>query len=466
VLAKTAPSRHSTVGLAVVVALAAIAIAAPASAQSPTVLPPQWGQGGPLAGQGVWVWQLRRSEHGSPTAIASRARTAGMNTVLIKSSDAITFWPQFSRLLVTQLQAGGVHVCAWQYVYGRYPAAEARLGARAASLGAECLVIDAEKQYEGHYAQASRYVAALRSLVGAGYPVALASFPYVDHHPAFPYSEFLGPSGAQYNVPQVYWKALGTTVDRALTHTYAVNAAYDRPILPLGQLWMNPRPAEIQRFCSLAGTYGSNGVSWWNWQSASPRAWDAAAELCRLSTLPAAPQPTSPTPQPTSPAPQPTPEPTSPRPPSTPQPTSPTPQPTSPAPTPKPEDPTLRGGAMGDPVVWAQEHLPGHPAPTGVFDAATRHAVAALQADAGLPATGAVDGPTWHVLLRRPATRVTWSTANARPRLARPDEVVATPPRSASLPARGDELARRRQTMAPRNRWGARVAGAAPRSSG
>jgi hypothetical protein len=63
--------------------------------------------------------------------------------------------------------------------------------------------------------------------------------------------------------------------------TYAVNATYNRPVLPLGQLWMNPRPAESQRFCSPASTHGSNGVSWWNWQSASPRAWDAAAEAAR-----------------------------------------------------------------------------------------------------------------------------------------------------------------------------------------
>lgn len=386
-----ARSRSSRRGAAAVAVLATLAIVAPASAQSQPGLPPQWGVGGPLAGEGIWIWQLGRSEGGSPTAIAARARAAGMSTVLVKSSDAITFWPQFSRLLVTELQAGGLHVCAWQYVYGRHPAAEARLGARAVSLGAECLVIDAEKQYQGRYVQASRYTAALRRRVGPSYPVALASFPYVDHHPSFPYSAFL-------DVPQVYWKALGATVDRALDHTYAVNMPYDRPILPLGQLWMNPRPAEIERFCAVAGARGSAGVSWWSWQAASPRAWTAAAELCRLSTLRSAPTPAS---------------------------------------------PALRRGAMGDVVVWAQEHLPGRPAPTGVFDAPTERAVAALQAAAGLPATGVVDAPTWSVLLRRPATQVTWSTVGALPRAGGAGTLVVAPPRSASLPARGDELANR-----------------------
>jgi peptidoglycan hydrolase-like protein with peptidoglycan-binding domain len=394
--------------VAVAAALTLMAVAAPASPQTPPVPPPgppilppapaTPSRGGPLAGQGIWIWQLGRSQGGSPTAIASRARAAGMGTVLVKSGDAITFWPQFSRFLVTQLQAAGVHVCAWQYVYGKHPGAEARLGARAVSLGAECLVIDAEKQYEGRYAQASQYVEALRRRVGAGFPIALASFPYVDRHPAFPYSAFLGPGGAQYNVPQVYWKAIGTSVDRAVAHTYAVNAVYDRPILPLGQLWMNPRPIEIERFCALAGSYGSAGVSWWSWQAASPRAWDAAAELCRLSTFPSPSQPAY---------------------------------------------PTLGSGAKGDVVVWVQQHLPGSRPPTGVFDTETERGVAALQAAAGLPATGVLDAATWRVVLRRPGMRVSWTAPGARPRAGRTGSVTAAAPRSSSLPAQGNELARR-----------------------
>jgi hypothetical protein len=44
--------------------------------------------------------------------------------------------------------------------------------------------------------------------VGDAYPLALSSFPYVDYHPAFPYSVFLGQGGAQSNVPQLYWYAM------------------------------------------------------------------------------------------------------------------------------------------------------------------------------------------------------------------------------------------------------------------
>ena len=88
----------------------------------------------------------------------------------------------------------------------------------------------------------------LRSIVGPDYPLGLASFPYVDYHPALPYSVFLGPNGAQYNVPQLYWKDIGTTVDTGYIHTWVWNRIYRRPIDPLGQVYSRPKAGQIRRF--------------------------------------------------------------------------------------------------------------------------------------------------------------------------------------------------------------------------
>ncbi len=148
--------------------------------------------------------------------------------MLIKSGDAGRHWSQFSPQLVSALQARGLKVCAWQFVYGDQPKAEARVGAASVARGADCLVIDAEGHYEGEYAEASTYMAALRARIGADYPLGLSSFPYVDYHPAFPYSVFLGPGAAQYNMPQLYWKTIGDRVDDAFVHTYVFNRAYGR----------------------------------------------------------------------------------------------------------------------------------------------------------------------------------------------------------------------------------------------
>ncbi len=72
-------------------------------------------------------------------------------------------------------------------------------------------MIDAESSYEGRYAAADAYVDKLRRAIGRRFPTALTSFPYVDYHPALPYSVFLGPGGARYNLPQLYWHTIGVT---------------------------------------------------------------------------------------------------------------------------------------------------------------------------------------------------------------------------------------------------------------
>ncbi len=158
-------------------------------------------------------------------------------------------------------------------MYGSSPAGEAALGARAVTNGADCLVIDAEAEYEGRYASAQTYITDLRATVGPDYPIGLAGFPYVDFHPAFPYSVFLGPGGAQFNAPQMYWKDIGTTVDTVFAHTYTNNTIYQRPIYPLGQTFQSPPSSQIIRFRQLADAYGATGVSWWDWQETPSALW-------------------------------------------------------------------------------------------------------------------------------------------------------------------------------------------------
>src|ERR671935_1521118 len=143
----------------------------------------------PFDGNGMWIWQLPKSDGGNLDAIVARAHANNVTTVFIKSSDGSSnWWAQFSPQLVSTLKANGLKVCAWQYVYGTRPTDEANLGARAVATGADCLVIDAEKEYEGQYAAAQDYLRVLRQAVGPTYPIGLTSFPYVDYHPGLPYS--------------------------------------------------------------------------------------------------------------------------------------------------------------------------------------------------------------------------------------------------------------------------------------
>jgi peptidoglycan hydrolase-like protein with peptidoglycan-binding domain len=320
---------------------------------------------------GIWIWYLSASDGGDLAKIAADAQAAGIKTLYVKSSDgASNYWSQFTPALVAQVHALGLDICAWQYVYGNNPAGEAALGIRAAAAGADCLVIDAEVEYDGKYAAAQRYIQDLRAGLPAGYPVGLSSFPYVDYHESVPYSVFLGPGGAQYDVPQIYWHAIGDSPDTAYAHTYAQNRIYARPIVPLGQLYGGVPASQVERFRQVAVAYGATGISWWDWQSASPSEWFA------LSAPSANTAPVTVT----------------------------------------TDWPVLRLHARGDQVVWMQEYLAAAEplTPTsGIFDQATQTAVEAFQVAHGLPPTGVVDASTWPQLLALTPVAVRWSSGGA-----------------------------------------------------
>lgn len=382
-------SQRTSTLLALVVALATAV--APVSADARA----RGARSGPLDGTGMWIWQAPLSSGGNPDRIGAVARSYRVRTVFLKSSDGTYMWRQFTPAFVTALKAQGLKVCAWQYVYGKQPEAEAALGARAVQLGADCLIIDAEAEYEGRYAQADRYIRTLRQAIGARYPLAVSPFPYVDYHPAFPYSVFLGPNGADYNLPQMYWRAIGTTVDRVFAHTYAYNRLYGRRIYPLGQLYQNPSPTQIRRFRTLASAYGAAGVNWWDWQEARTRGWQALrAPLTSRAAAPSLGYP------------------------------------------------VLGSGSRGDLVVWAQQHLASagyNVRIDGAYGATTASAVAAFQAAKGIAVTGKIGEVTWPALLRYSPTPVAWS--QSRPvRTARLRAASSSAPVSARLPALAREF--------------------------
>jgi hypothetical protein len=228
----------------------------------------------------------------------------------------------------------------------------------------------------------------LRKAAGKNYPIGLTGFPYVDFHPSFPYSVFLGPGGAQFNVPQVYWKDIGDTVGSSLGHTYRWNLPYGRPIYPLGQLYVGvhggPSRSEILRFRKYSRAEGAGGVSWWVWQEASSADWSAIgapldAFKGHVET----------------------------------------------------HFTTLSLHDENDVVLWAQEHLAGAGQSTpedGVFGSSTEKAVKRFQTHAGLPATGRIDTDTWAALL-------SYSPARASVHAASLSE-----PRNARLPAKRYEI--------------------------
>jgi Putative peptidoglycan binding domain len=391
-------------GAFALIAVLAAAVFAPAGAVADTGGAGQVESGGNVSNtafdrKGMWVWYVSRSEGGTIGAIVARAKRNDVGTVYVKAGDGAGAWSQFSTGLVRALHRGGLSVCAWQFVYGDYPVAEARIAAAAVAKGADCFVIDAEADYEGKYAAADRYVRALRARIGEAFPVALAGFPYVDYHPSFPYSVFFGPGGATYNQPQMYWKTIGTSVRAVYEHTYLYNRIWGHPIYPIGQTYEGPGNASIKLFRRFAASYGGLPPSWWSWQETSGREWGALGAASALRPLTGYRQ--------------------------------------------EVVHPLLKRGSKGDMVVWAQEHLIGAGETdlpvTGIFGRQTARAVRLFKEARGLPANGLIDTETWSQLLAYTPYRARWAVARASGAAAsrvRP----ATRPLSARLPAKAYEI--------------------------
>jgi Putative peptidoglycan binding domain len=349
--------------------------------------------------QGMWVWYVSHSENGSVPAIVARAKRFDIGTVYVKAADGGGVWNQFSTPLVSELHRAGIDVCAWQFVYGDAPVAEARVGAAAVKKGADCLVIDAESDYEGKYAAADRYIRTLRAAIGETFPLSLAGFPYVDYHPSFPYSVFLGPGGATYNQPQMYWKAIGTSVRAVYEHTYLFNRIWGHPIYPVGQTYEGPGTASLRLFRRFAASFGGHPPSWWDWQETNGKEWGALGAAGALRPVSGY--------------------------------------------RPNLTQPLLKRDSKGDMVVWAQEHLvaAGEEVPVdGIYGRGTVRAVKEFQETHGLNVDGQVGTATWNALLAFVPERVRWSAVRPRAGATASGVQPAHRPLSAALPAKAYEI--------------------------
>jgi Putative peptidoglycan binding domain len=398
--------------IAIAVALVLLALALPVRARADTggagqFENPAIGKHSPFLRQGMWIWYVDQSQGGSVSAILENAHRHQIGTVYIKAGDGTTTWDQFNPTIVSELHRGGLKVCAWQFVYGDHPAAEAQIGAEAVADGADCLVIDAEAEYEGKYASADLHLSRLRAAIGANYPLSLAGFPYVDYHPAFPYSVFLGPGGATINQPQMYWKDIGTSVGEVFAHSYLYNRVWGRPIFPVGQTYGGPGRTPLRLFRRYSATYGTV-PSWWDWQETSVPEWGALGARIGHRPLPAVDA--------------------------------------------EVEYPLLKIGAKGDLVVEAQERLvtAGQEIEVnGLFNRAMRRAVRAFQEAQGMAGDGRLGTETWVRLMNYTPTPVNWAaTASTASSLmsgplagTAPRPLAAHAPLSATLPPVRDELA-------------------------
>lgn len=351
-------TRCRRLGFAIAAALALAALRAGTGLGAEPVTPRAF------TGTALWVTQVAAPQTGQQ--LVAEAASAGARTLYVKAAEGSIPELQFSAALVGEMRAAGATVCAWTFARGQDPLAEAAAAVSAVHAGAQCLVVDAEGEYDGLYGAAQQFVRTLRSQLGATFPIGLASQAEVSEHPTFPYSVFLGPGGFNVVLPQIYWLDFGVSVDAAYAATIGGNSIYNRPILPVGQLYSSPPADQLTRFQALARAYGAPGSSFFDLDVAQPQELVALHEppprLARKAIV----------------------------------------------------APTLRAGACGDQIVQAQELLnaAGARLPVGgFFGAETARAVSSFQARHRLPPSGVLGPATWTALRHLHPREPSWAAA-------------------------------------------------------
>jgi hypothetical protein len=311
----------------------------------------------------MWITQIPLTQSGSETVVQMAAD--GVHTVYVKAAEGATAEPQFSSALVSEMRAAGATVCAWTFAVGANPVGETAAAVAAVRDGAQCLVVDAEGEYDALYGAAQLFVRSLRAQLGAGFPIGLASQAEVAEHPTFPYSVFLAPGAFNAVLPLMYWRDFGISVDAVYAATMGANSIYARPILPVGQLYGSPTTAEVLRFRALAHAYGTPGMSFFDLAAAQPEGLLALSALLPKLAREAV------------------------------------------------VAPTFHAGAGCDEIVQAQELLNAagaHLPVGGFFGTETTRAVTTFQSRHHLRPSGVLGPATWKALLRLRPREPSWAS--------------------------------------------------------
>ena len=193
--------------------------------------------------------------------------------------------------LLPVAHAAGIKVIGWDFVYLTDPIADA-LRSKAeidyvtpTGQKIDAFSADIETASEGVNLTAegaAAYGAALRALVGPGYPL-IATVPRPSATRPFPFAEATKSFDAI--APMVYWQNRDPATDVA--GAIDALAPLGKPILPVGQAYnggdeggpdRDPPPEQINAFMTTAMNKGAVGVWCWGWNHATPQQWSVITQ--------------------------------------------------------------------------------------------------------------------------------------------------------------------------------------------
>ncbi len=252
-------------------------------------------------GKGMWIWQYGKTEGGDVKAIVAKAKAVGLTHLYLRVGshwDGFYGGPFMDKLLPAAHEAG-LLVFGWDFPrLGESVAGDVQ---RAMSIinyetpgrhRLDGFSADIETESEGTHISAesaSAYGKAIREIAGPDFSlIACVPRPSV-HQASYPYAEVVESFDAI--APMVYW--LNRQPDTDVIGAVDDLAKFGKPIFPIGQAYDGlpeggrrgpPPPEELWRFFTAANSKGVGGVSFWSWQAADQRAWDAIRDAVEFKT--------------------------------------------------------------------------------------------------------------------------------------------------------------------------------------
>src|SRR5581483_2107704 len=266
----------------------------PDSALPAEAAPAPWTAGtAALAGKGMWVWQVGRTEGGDVGAIVRRAVASGLHQIWARVGDSKDGFYAVATLdaLVPAAHRAGVAVIGWGFPYLYDPVGDAvwtldalrwsapdgsRLDGYSADIERPSEGVDLSRARVAAYLQTVRQGAGDRLIVATVYPPTngnrFGSYPYramARYVDAF--------------APMIYWECTDPAADAAeavarlttLLPVHLVGQAFS--LADVGGRAPAPSAAETEWFLAAAQHGGALGASFWVWQSATPEEWAAVA---------------------------------------------------------------------------------------------------------------------------------------------------------------------------------------------
>lgn len=255
----------------------------PSVAPAPAPIPVHTGPP-PIAGKGMWIYQMSKIAGGNPARIARAAKQSHLTHIYVRVGSGFSGLKTLDEAaaLIPHAHAHGIKVIGWYFPYFNDVTTDVQRSLTAMRRGFDGFAADIETATGSSLSAATvwDYSKRLRASAPGAYLIAVPPRPTKKTIASFPYDAMMPHYDAV--APMVYWGRF----DPEVTAKSSVDffRKWGKPISPIGQAYDMgdeggpqgpPPPHEMWAFMRTAMEHGAIGVSFWSWQHATAPAWRA-----------------------------------------------------------------------------------------------------------------------------------------------------------------------------------------------